>query len=291
MFEYLMPLLLIRNETSTLWDYNYEKAVEVQQKYAHQKHVPWGISESAYNRRDASLNYQYGPFGVPWIGLKRGLESDLVIAPYATFLAAMVAPDAARKNLERMDKLGARGRFGFFESIDFTPERVPEGSRYAIVKAFMAHHVGMSLVSLNNVLHDRVMQQRFHSDPAIQAVDLLVQERMPATAAILRTTTVDERPQLYGIQEPAVAREFQTPYLSPPRTQILSNGEYSVMMSTSGSGYSEWNGIRINRWQEDPTLDASGTYFYLKDRKTKAVWSAGFQPLRKLPTGFNVSFL
>ncbi len=290
MFEYLMPLLFIRNESGTLWDYTYEKAVQVHQAYGRLKGVPWGISESAYNRRDASMNYQYGPFGVSWLGLKRGLEADLVVAPYATFLASMVTPNAARKNLEHLEKMGARGGFGFFESIDFTRERVPEGSRYVMIKAFMAHHLGMSFVALNNLLHERVIQKRFHSDPSIQAIDLLVQERMPATAGLRRTKTVDERPQLFGIQEPGVAREFQTPYLSPPRTQILSNGRYSVMMSTSGSGYSEWSGIRINRWREDPTLDATGTFFYLKDRNSGEVWSAGFQPVRKLPAGFNVSF-
>ncbi|MCI0412147.1 DUF3131 domain-containing protein [bacterium] len=290
MFEYLMPLLFIRNESATLWDYTYEKAVKAHKTYGHLKGVPWGVSESAYNRRDASMNYQYGPFGVPWLGLKRELEADLVVAPYATFLAAMVTPMAAHRNLEHLEKMGAHGRFGFFESIDFTPERVPEGSRSAIVRTFMAHHLGMSFVALNNVLHDRIMQERFHLDPSIQAIDLLVQERMPATAGLGQTKTVDERPQLFGIQEPAVAREFHTPYLSPPRTQILSNGRYSIMMSTSGSGYSEWNGIRVNHWREDPTCDATGTYFYLKDRTAGTIWSAGFQPVRKLPAGYNVSF-
>ena len=290
MFEYLMPLLLIRNEPGTLWDLNYEKAVLSHREYASQKHVPWGISESAYNRRDSSMNYQYGPFGNPWLGLKRGLELDLVVSPYATFLAAMVEPDAARKNLEKFERMGAHGRFGFYESIDFTRERLPEGSRHAIVKAFMAHHLGMSLVSLNNVINANIMQKRFHSDPAIQAIDLLVQERVPATAGIARTRTVDERPQLFGVQEPVVAREFQTPFLFPPRTQILSNGRYSVMVSTSGSGYSEWNRVRVNRWLEDPTLDSYGTFFYLKDRTTGTLWSATCQPLRKQPDGYNVSF-
>jgi cyclic beta-1,2-glucan synthetase len=290
MFEYLMPLLLIRNEAGTLWDYNYRKVVQVQQEYAKRKRVPWGISESAYNRRDVALNYQYGPFGVPWIGLKRNLESDLVIAPYASFLAAMVNPDAALKNLHKLEKLGVRGRFGFFEAVDFTPERIPEGARYEVIQTFMAHHLGMSLVSLNNIIHDRIMQKRFHANPAIQAIDLLVQERMPVTAGMARTRTIDERPQLFGSQETVVAREFTTPFLYPPRTQILSNGKYTVFISTSGSGYSEWNGIRINRWNEDPTLDRYGTYFYLKDRQTNTVWSAGFQPVRKLPESYTVNF-
>ena len=179
MFEYLMPLLVTRDYAETLLDQSYKAVVARQIAYGREHGVPWGVSESAYNARDLQFNYQYGPFGVPGLGLKRGLSEDLVIAPYATVLAAMVAPRVALQNMQRLAQIGALARYGFYEAIDYTPERVPKNQKHVVIHSFMAHHQGMSLVALDNVLHEDVMQRRFHADPLIQATELLLQERIP----------------------------------------------------------------------------------------------------------------
>ena len=179
MFEYLMPLLVMRNYESTLLDETYRTIVKRQIEYGQERGVPWGVSEAAYNVRDLHLNYQYGPFGVPGLGLKRGLIEDLVVAPYATMLAAEINPRAAMDNLRRLEKEGALGAYGYYESIDYTAERLPQGQTNVLIRAFMTHHQGMSLVSLSNVLEDDRMEKRFHADPSVQATELLLQERIP----------------------------------------------------------------------------------------------------------------
>ncbi|HYO90244.1 MAG TPA: glucoamylase family protein, partial [Pyrinomonadaceae bacterium] len=166
-FEYLMPLLVMRNYEGTLLDQTYTAIIRRQIEYGQEHNVPWGVSESAYNARDIHLNYQYGPFGVPGLGLKRGLSEDLVIAPYATLLAAPYAPRAALNNLRRLEREGALARYGFYESVDYTPERLPQNQTRVIIRAFMAHHQGMSLVALDNLLNDQLMQRRFHSEPLV----------------------------------------------------------------------------------------------------------------------------
>ena len=183
MFEYLMPLLVMRDFEGTLLNQTYAAVVARQIEYGAERGVPWGISESAYNARDLHLNYQYAPFGVPGLGLKRGLSEDLVVAPYATALAALVAPEAALENIRHLVREGALGHYGFYESIDYTPERLPQNQTRAVIRAFMAHHQGMILVAFDNLLHDRVMQRRFHDEPLVQATELLLQERIPRGVA------------------------------------------------------------------------------------------------------------
>ena len=167
MFEYLMPLLVMPTYENTLLDQTCKAAVERQIEYGKQRGVPWGISESGYNTIDAHLNYQYRAFGVPGLGLKRGLAEDLVIAPYASALALMVAPEEACLNLQRLAAEGLEGKYGFYEAIDYTPSRLPRGQTSAVVRSFMAHHQGMSLLSLAYLLLDRPMQKRFESDPSV----------------------------------------------------------------------------------------------------------------------------
>lgn len=290
MFEYLMPLLFLRNEENTLLDVTYRGVVDLQRVYGMEHQVPWGISEAAYNFRDLSMNYQYGPFGVPDLGLKRGLSRDLVIAPYATFLAMMVRPVSAIHNLQHLEKMGARGKYGFFESIDFTKDRLQDGEKYAVVKTFMSHHTGMSLIALDNLLHRNAIQHCFHADPAVEATAVLLQEKMPLAVRSAPFHIVDERPELMRILEPSVAREFHNPNLTPPRTQIISNGNFLSMITTAGAGYSECKGIRLGRWREDTTRDNWGSFFYIKDRESDEFWSAGFQPTLKTPDRYHVVY-
>ena len=184
MFEYLMPSLVMRAPAGSLVEQTSRLIVRRQIDYAATLGVPWGISESAYNARDLEFTYQYSNFGVPGLGLKRGLGENNVVAPYATALAAMVDPLAAARNFARLESVGARGRYGFYEALDYTPIRVPEGQNFAIVRAFMAHHQGMTIVAVADALLDGAMRARFHAEPVVQATELLLQERTPRDVAV-----------------------------------------------------------------------------------------------------------
>ncbi|HZB45390.1 MAG TPA: glucoamylase family protein, partial [Pyrinomonadaceae bacterium] len=274
-----------------LLDQTHKAAVARQIEYGDEHGVPWGISESAYNARDLHLNYQYGPFGVPGLGLKRGLSEDLVVAPYATMLAAVVEPQRALANLRRLEREGALARYGFYESIDYTPERLPQNQKRVMIRAFMAHHQGMSLVALDNLLNDDVMQRRFHAEPLVQATELLLQERIPrgAPAAHPRAEEVlgaRVTRTLTGLG----SRSYETADLPTPRVQILSNGTYSVMLTTAGSGYSRSGALAVTRWREDAVRDHHGSFYYLRDVRTGAVWSAGYQPTARRARSYEVTF-
>jgi len=279
MFEYLMPLLVMRQPARSLLDLTCRLVVGRQIRYGAERRVPWGVSESAYNVRDLNLTYQYSDFGVPGLGIKRGLFEDVVVAPYATALAAMVDPTAAISNIARLRAVGARGIYGFYEALDFTPTRLPEDERVAVIRAYMAHHQGMTIVALGNVVHSGRMQQRFHSHPMIQAAELLLQERTPRAVAVTRPRGEEVRVAAH-VRDlvPPSLRRFESPHDIPPRTHLLSNGRYLVMVTAAGSGFSRWRQLAVTRWREDTTRDCWGTFIFLRDAKTGDVWSAGFQP-------------
>ncbi len=291
MFEYLMPLLVMRDYERTLLHQTYAAVVSRQIEYGGERRVPWGISEAAYNARDLQLTYQYGPFGVPGLGLKRGLSEDLVIAPYATMLAAMVAPQRAFENLRRLEREGALARYGFYEAIDYTPDRLPENQERALIRAFMAHHQGMSLVALDNLLNRDAMQRRFHAEPLVQATELLLQERIPrgAPAAHPRAEEVLSG-RVVRTLTGFVTRVYDAPNLPTPRTQLLSNGAYTVMLTTAGAGYSTCRGLAVTRWREDVTRDNYGSFIYLRDVRSGAVWSTGYQPVRRRAKNYEAAF-
>ena len=186
MFEYLMPSLVMRAPAGSLLEQTNRLVVRRQEKYGDELGVPWGMSESEYNARDIEQTYQYSSFGVPDLGYKRGLSESIVIAPYASGLAAMIDPAAAVRNYERMAGIGARGDYGWYEALDYTRARLPEGAKFAIVRAYMAHHQGMTMVAIANALQDGAMRARFHAEPMVQAAELLLQERMPRDVAVAR---------------------------------------------------------------------------------------------------------
>lgn len=276
MFEYLMPALVMRAPIGSLLEQTSRLVVASQQSYGQTMGTPWGISESAYNARDIEFTYQYSNFGVPGLGLKRGLAENTVIAPYATGLAAMVDPHAARLNYDRLAEMGACGRYGFYEALDFTRSRLPEGQPLAIVRSFMAHHQGMTLVSIANALSQGRMRVRFHREPMIQACELLLQERMPRAAAMAhpRAKAV-QATSLEGRQDLPSERCLTGLDDAAPVTHLLSNGRYALMLTSSGAGYSRWGDIAITRWREDATLDNWGSHIFLHDVKTGKRWSPG----------------
>jgi cyclic beta-1,2-glucan synthetase len=290
MFEYLMPLLIMRGYADTLLDQTYNAVVTRQIEYGRERGVSWGISECAYNARDLQLNYQYGPFGIPGLGLKRGLGDDLVVSPYSTILAAMVEPRAALANVRRLIREGALGLYGLYESIDYTKTRLQPDQKKAIIKAFMVHHQGMSLVALDNLLKGNIMQARFHSDPLVQATNLLLQERIPRGRALGLARIVPGAS--YGRQSPAAEadpRHFDSADLPTPRTQLLSNGTYSVMVTTGGAGYSVFDRLAVTRWREDVTRDNWGAFCYLRNVASGDTWSAGYQPMAAAAGSYQVS--
>jgi cyclic beta-1,2-glucan synthetase len=291
MFEYLMPSLVMRAPAGSLLEATNRQAVRQQIQYGAARGVPWGASESAYNARDLELTYQYSSFGIPSLGLKRGLGDNTVIAPYATALAAMVDPQEAARNYQRLTDIGGRGRYGWYDALDYTKSRLPEGGAVAVVRAYMAHHQGMSVIAIANTLHDGAMRRRFHAEPIIQATELLLQERMPHDVATAepRTETVEEAAST-GEPLSSTQRRFNSPHDLTPRTHLLSNGRYTVMITAAGSGYSRWRDIAVTRWREDTTCDNWGSYVFLRDVRSGAVWSAGYQPSGTKPDGYEVAF-
>jgi len=288
MFEYLMPLLVMPTYENTLIDQSYKAAVHCQIMYGKRTGLPWGISESGYNMIDAGSNYQYRAFGVPGLGLKRGLAEDTVIAPYATVMALMVAPEKAYENLELLNKKGLQGRYGFYEAIDHTPSRLQRGQSGAIVYSFMAHHHGMSLLSLAYLLQDKPMQKLFESEPQFMASLLLLQERIPkATSFFAHTTDIADINYTASGQE---TRILHTPSTIIPEVQLLSNGKYHLMISNAGGGYSRWNDCAITRFHEDVTCDNWGTFCYIHDLGTETYWSNTHQPTLKKVDKYEVAY-
>ncbi|MDP2247641.1 MAG: glucoamylase family protein, partial [Nitrosomonadales bacterium] len=290
MFEYLMPLLIMPNYENTLLDQTYKSVVARQIEYGQQRAVPWGISESGYHTFDSSLNYQYRAFGVPGLGLKRGLGDDLVVAPYATMLALMVAPEVSCANLQRLSAEGAEGAFGMHEAIDYTPSRVPRGQTQVLIRSYMAHHQGMGLLSLASVLLDRPMQKRFESDPLFQATLLLLKERIPkATAFYSNTSELSDIRSSEGEQEMPM-RVITRVDTRVPEVQLLSNGRYNVMVTNAGGSYSRWRDLAVTRWREDSTCDQWGTFCYIRNISDGNFWSTSYHPTQKASSDFEVIF-
>ncbi len=285
MFEYLMPLLVMPTYETTLLDHTCRAVVQRQIAYGRQRGVAWGISECGYNAVDASLNYQYRAFGVPGLGLKRGLSEDLVIAPYASALALMVAPEEACLNLQRLAAEGLTGKYGFYEAIDYTAARLPRGKSGIVIQSFMAHHQGMILLSLAYLLLDRPMQKRFESEPMFKATDLLLQERVPKAGAFQLHTAEFSAVRTSGGDPEIQMRVFSSADTPVPEVQLLSNGRYHVMVTNSGGGYSRWKDLAVTRWREDTTRDHWGTFCYIRDLASGTFWSNAHQPtLRRADT-------
>lgn len=292
MFEYLMPLLVMPNFAGTLLEETCIAAVARQIEYGTQRGVPWGVSESCYNESDVEGTYQYRAFGVPGLGLQRGLSDNLVISPYASALALLVDPHRACANLRRMAEKDWLGPYGFYEAIDFTPTRAQSESGATVVQAFMSHHHGMSLLALAQTVLGPRMQERFLRNPDLNAATLLLQERIPRANAIIhpypRETQIPRR--FKGPMVEAAVSVHTNPNTPVPEVQLLSNGRYHVMISVAGGGYSRWNELAITRWREDPTSESLGIFCFITDKVTKHGWSTSFQPTLKSGRHYEVVF-
>ncbi|HEY7511310.1 MAG TPA: glucoamylase family protein, partial [Vicinamibacteria bacterium] len=296
-FEYLMPLLVMRSYPETLLEVSCRMAVRRQIKYAAERGVPWGVSESAYSTVDRHGTYQYKAFGVPGLGLKRGLGDELVVAPYATALAAMVEPAEAARNLRRLAREGLSGAYGFYEAVDYTwPRHESQGpapaepGRAAVVRAFFAHHQGMSLVALANVLANQAMVERFHADRRVRATELLLQERVPRQAPITVPRPVEET-RTPSVAPPAAGRRLRSPHTVFPHAQYLSNGAYTTVVTNAGGGGSFCRARVVTRYREDPTGDPGASFVYLRDVRSGVVWSATHHPVGRDSDEYEAVFL
>ncbi len=288
MFEYLMPLLVMPEYENTLLHRTNHAMVQRQIEYGNQRNTCWGISESGYNMVDAQLNYQYRAFGVPGLGLKRGLGEDLVIAPYASVMALMIAPEEACENLKQLSAEGFEGRFGLYEAIDYTPARLPRGQTNVLIRSFMVHHQGMSLLSLAYLLLNKPMQKRFCSELMFQSTLLLLQERIPKATAFYSPPSDIASTSVVTTDSPM--RVVSTPDTTVPEVQLLSNGRYHVMVTNAGGGYSRWKDIAVTRWREDTTCDNWGTFCYIHDLESNGYWSTGHQPSLRQAKSYEAVF-
>jgi cyclic beta-1,2-glucan synthetase len=290
MFEYLMPLLLMRNYPDTLLHQSLSAVVEAHIRYGRERGTPWGISESGYYRFDDHQNYQYRAFGVPGLGFKRGLADDLVITPYASLLALPLRPQAVVSNLEHLEQEGMLGVFGLYEALDFTEGRLPLGRTSARVQSYMAHHQGMILLSLVNYFRENVMVERFHAHPLIQTVELLLQEQVPHSAPVQEMYQGDAN-VFQTRQQEIIGSPWRVPvHTAQPRVHLLSNGRFRTLITNSGAGFSANNEVELTRWRPDTTRDAWGTWIYVQDLDNGLVWSAGYLPMRASPEKWDVYF-
>ncbi len=297
MFEYLMPLLFLRSHSESLLESACRSAVRAQIRYGTRMRVPWGISESGYDVAGPHGDYQYKAFGVPGLGMKRGLTEDLVVAPYATALAALIDPTAAAANFRKLDAAGATGRFGLVEALDYTPratatldgEPTQGAARMRPVTAWFAHHQGMSMVALTNACLDAVMVRRFHRDPRIRATEPLLQERVPRFEPVTRLRP--EEPTRTEPMPPGFApRRFRSPHTIHPSAHFLSNGRYTVVVTNAGGGSSTWCDQSVTRHRADSASDPGSHFVYLRDVRNGHAWSATYQPLCREADRYEVTF-
>ncbi len=281
MFEYFMPNLLLKTYGNTLLDETFKSVVLAQKKFGAKRNVPWGVSESGYYTFDMMLNYQYRAFGLSDLGLKRGLANDTVISPYSTVLGITYDPKGVIDNIERLISEGLEGTYGFFEAVDFTPARaLVHGQDKKIVKSFMAHHQGMILMALDNYLYDNVLQKRFHQNPVIKAGELMLQEKVPVRAVITKEfKEFEDFEPTFTTKIEDVSRTYEGISNNIPRAHILSNGQFSTMITDRGGGFSKVNDIQITRWREDPLLGRYGSYILINQNKGERIWSATSEPL------------
>ena len=281
MFEYLMPLLYTEAFENSLLARACDEAIAVQRSYSAEQNLPWGISECAYSALDAGRIYQYRAFGVPGLALNPNVDPGPVVAPYATVMALMVAPEDALRNLSHLEAIGLAGPMGFYESVDYTRAEKKDAQPGIVIFAYMAHHQGMSLLALSNVLRDHAVQRRFHSDPRIRAVESLLFERVPITRV-----EREEVPRPSVVPEVAQVQDrMWTEKTRLPHVQLSSNGRYSLMISNNGTGYSRWKGFDITRWRSDSALDPWGSFIWLRDQRSGVAWSPTARPFGEIGEG------
>ena len=276
-FEYFMPYLFMKSYEYTLIDQSMFFCEYSQIKYAKKYKVPFGISESAYAKRDTDLNYQYKSFGIPWLGLKRGLNSSLVVAPYASILMLEFAPKKVYDNLLKLKKLGLYSSFGFYESIDYTKEHLHDNADSEIIRTYMAHHQGMALTAINNYINNGIVRNRFHSDSGVRAAEILLKERERVNVKIQKKAKDKEHEfkqkdvNKYTTHVSYTYAEKKYATLNDASTKMniafLRGSRVSSINTNTGATYLRYKDKIINR-QSYSNPDMTGNYIYLTDLTT-----------------------
>jgi cyclic beta-1,2-glucan synthetase len=291
MFEYMMPRLVMREYPDTLLHQAYRSAIAVQRQYGERLDIPWGISESAHSALDYDNTYQYRAFGVPALGVQSGLEQGVVIAPYASLLALSIAPKAAVANLRQLSRLGFRGDMGYFEAIDYRRPATATGERGVGVFTYMAHHQGMGLISIANLLTGDRFSTRFHSDLRVRAAETILQERITKPKKSRQDSSLKRIKPLLPLEAVPIVTSTSAISTALPMIHTLTNGRYQVAVSSSGDGYSRWGNIQVNRWIADPHQPEQGSFIYLRDTSSQQVWSTTYAPTYLDDDTYNVSFM
>ena len=271
-FEYLMPNINVKRYKGSLLDESCKFLIMNQIEYSQKLGIPWGISESAFNLKDLHSNYQYKAFGIPWLGLKRGLEDEMVVASYGSILAISDVPKEVVENLKELEKQQMYGKYGFYESIDYTPERLPKGKKYETIKTFMAHHQALILLSINNLFNEQILQKRFMQNPEIQAVSILLQEKMPETFIITKENKEKPEKIKYQDYENYSIREYTKIDERIIRGNVIGNEKYTVAINQNGIGVSKFEDNFINRYKKTDDYK-QGIFMYVKDIQSNEIWS------------------
>ena len=284
MFEYLMPSLIMPSYKHTMLDKTLHFAVKTQIDYGTQEKIPWGLSESQYYSFDNANMYQYRAIGVPALAISTKVEDEKVVSPYSTLLALSFSPKSALENIKRLKHDGLSGVYGLYEAVDY--DHGPK-----IVRTYMAHHQGMSLLAINNYLNENIMQQRFMSNPAMGAYNLLLEEQIPnvkgrkKVVARVKKEKVSIKPK----QAPAV-RAYNGINLEIPKVHIMTNGNYSMLLNDQGGGYSKIRNTDITRWREGQIENEYGTFFMIEQMSSGLNYSASYAPLNSLGEDYKVVF-
>ena len=289
-FEYLMPNMNIPSYPGSLLDESCKLMIMSQKEYAKKLNIPWGISESAFNLKDLNNNYQYKAFGIPWLGLKRGLADEMVVSSYASIMALLEQPKEVVKNLRVLEKQGMYQKYGFYEAIDYTPTRLKKGEEYSVVKTYMAHHQGLILIAINNLLSNNILQKRFMENPQIEAVDILLQEKMPENIIITKEEKEKVEKIKYVEDNIYSQVEITKPYSKLPQINSLSGNDYTVIMDSKGKGYSKYGDILINRYKKTADVE-QGIFFFFKNIKTKRIWTASNMSYLGQPDKYTMYFM
>jgi len=289
-FEYLMPNINIKKYKGSLLDESCKFMVMSQKEYAKKLGVPWGISESAFNLKDLNSNYQYKAFGIPWLGLKRGLEDEVVVSSYGSILAITDYPKDVIKNIKILESEGMRGKYGLYESIDYTVSRLPKNKKNMPVKTYMAHHQALILLSINNLLNNNIIVQRFMCNPEIEAIDILLQEKMPEKVIITKEKKEKLEKLKYEGYDVYSERVFNKVNSDIVNSNVISNDNYTILMTDKGTGYSKYNDILINKYK--PTLEtAQGIFTYIKNVNSKRIWAVSAMNYLGNADKYEVSFM
>jgi cyclic beta-1,2-glucan synthetase len=288
-FEYLMPNINIPKYPGSLLDESCKFMIMSQKEYAKKIGIPWGISESAFNLKDLNNNYQYKAFGIPWLGLKRGLADEIVISSYGSILAITEQPEDVLKTLKELDKMGMSGKYGFYEAIDFTPSRLNKNKKYEIVKTYMAHHQALILLSINNLFNKKILQKRFMKNPEMQAINILLEERMPENVVITKEKKEKIDKIKYNNSDVYFEKNINKININKEEYNLMSNKNYSILIDEKGHGYSKYKNVLINKFKQTADVE-QGIEIYIKNIKNKKIWTNTYNNSVEKPDKYLISF-